>query len=138
LIHDVLIVIGAFAILGRFFDAQVDALFVTALLTIIGFSVHDTIVVFDRIRENLNNKVGETFTSTVNHSIMQTLTRSMNTSFTVILVLLPILLFGGNTLRWFTVALMIGVISGTYSSIFTASPLLALWQERSIKGNKNS
>ena len=133
LLHDVLIVFGSFAILGRFFGATIDALFVTALLTIIGFSVHDTIVVFDRIRENLNKRVGENFASTVNHSIMQTITRSVNTSFTVILVLIPIILFGGATLKWFTLALLIGVISGTYSSIFTAAPLLVVWQDWSQK-----
>jgi len=136
LFHDVLIVFGSFAILGHFFGATIDALFVTALLTIIGFSVHDTIVVFDRIRENLNKKVGENFASTVNHSIMQTITRSVNTSFTVILVLIPIILFGGATLKWFTLALLIGVISGTYSSIFTASPILVVWQEWSQRKSK--
>ncbi len=137
LLHDTAIVIGVFAILGHFLAVEIDAFFVTALLTIIGFSVHDTIVVFDRVRENLRNNVGENFASTVNHSIMQTLARSLNTSMTVIFVLLAVLLFGGASLRWFTVALMIGIISGTYSSIFTASPLLVVWQEWSDKRQKS-
>lgn len=129
LIHDVLFVVGLFAILGHFFAVEVDSLFVTALLTVIGFSVHDTIVVFDRIRENLNKGVGSDFASTVNHSIMQTLVRSIATSFTVVLVLLPVLLFGGTSIRWFTVALLVGIISATYSSIFNAAPLLVAWQQ---------
>lgn len=138
LIHDVIIVIGSFAILGRFFAAPVDSMFITAILTIIGFSVHDTIVVYDRIRENLNIKINENFSNVVNYSILQTLVRSINTSFTVVLVLLPILLFGGVTLRWFTIALLIGIISGTYSSIFTASPLLVVWQEWSQKRSSSN
>ncbi|OGY21847.1 MAG: protein-export membrane protein SecF [Candidatus Woykebacteria bacterium GWA1_44_8] len=129
LLHDVFLVIGVFAILGYFLGVQIDTLFVTALLTIIGFSVHDTIVVFDRIRENLHKGVGATFADTVNHSIMQTLDRSINTSLTVVLVLLAVFLFGGTSIRWFTVALLVGVVSGTYSSIFNAAPLLVLWQE---------
>ncbi len=136
LIHDVIVVVGVFSILGHFWAVEIDALFVTAVLTVIGFSVHDTIVVFDRIRENLNKGVGENFASTVNHSILQTMGRSINTSFTVILVLLPILLFGGSSIRWFTVALLIGIISGTYSSIFNASPLLVAWQEWTEKRRK--
>lgn len=129
LLHDVFVVIGIFAIFGRFFAVEIDTFFVTALLTIIGFSVHDTIVVFDRIRENLKNGVGNTFTETVNHSIIQTISRSLNTSLTVVFVLAAVLLFGGASLRWFTVAMLIGIISGTYSSIFNASPLLVVWQE---------
>ncbi len=128
LIHDVLVVVGIFAILGRFFKVEVDSLFVTALLTVIGFSVHDTIVVFDRIRENLRRSSGS-FPQIVNDSILQTLDRSLNTSLTVLLVLFALLLFGGETIRWFVVALLIGVTSGTYSSIFNASPILVLWQE---------
>lgn len=129
LVHDVLIVVGSFAILGHFFNVEVDSLFVTALLTIIGFSVHDTIVVFDRIRENLRRKGSLDFSKTVNESIIQTIDRSLNTSLTVVLVLIALLLFGGESIRWFVVALLIGVISGTYSSIFNAAPLLVLWQE---------
>lgn len=128
LVHDVMIVVGAFSIFGHFLSVEVDALFITALLTIIGFSVHDTIVVFDRIRENLIRKISPSFSETVNHSIIQTVSRSLNTSFTLVFVLLAILLFGGASVRWFVVALLIGVISGTYSSIFNATPILVLWQ----------
>jgi preprotein translocase subunit SecF len=129
LIHDVLVVVGVFAILGHFFGVELDSLFVTAILTIIGFSVHDTIVVFDRIRENLKKNGGADFSKTVNGSIIQTLDRSLNTSLTVLLVLLALLMFGGESIRWFVTALLIGVVSGTYSSIFNAAPLLVLWQE---------
>jgi len=135
LIHDVLVVLGIFAILGHFFGVEVDSLFVTALLTVIGFSVHDTIVVFDRIRENLRRSSGS-FPQIVNDSILQTLDRSLNTSLTVLLVLFALLLFGGETIRWFVVALLIGVTSGTYSSIFNASPILVVWQEWSEKRKK--
>jgi len=129
LIHDVLVLIGLFSIFGHFFGVEIDSLFVTAVLTVIGFSVHDTIVVFDRIRENLRRIGGENFSEVVNDSILQTLDRSLNTSLTVILVLVAMLIFGGETIRWFVVALLIGIISGTYSSIFNASPLLVVWQE---------
>lgn len=133
LIHDVLVVIGVFSILGHFLNVEVDSMFVTALLTIIGFSVHDTIVVFDRIRENLKRYPSAPFEKTVNDSILQTLDRSLNTSLTVVLVLSAMLLFGGESIRWFVVALLIGMISGTYSSIFNAAPLLVLWQQLSSK-----
>ncbi|MCL5746893.1 MAG: protein translocase subunit SecF [Patescibacteria group bacterium] len=136
LVHDVLVVVGIFAILGHFFGVEVDSLFLTALLTVIGFSVHDTIVVFDRIRENLRRVSGLPFSKVVNESILQTLDRSLNTSLTVVLVLLALLLFGGDSIRWFVVALLVGVISGTYSSIFNASPLLVVWQELSDKFSK--
>jgi len=102
---------------------------VTAMLTIIGFSVHDTIVVFDRVRENRARHVGEPFDRIVNHSILQTFGRSINTSFTVVLTLLALLLFGGVAIRYFILALLIGIISGTYSSIFNASPILVSWHE---------
>ncbi len=133
LIHDVLVVVGIFAILGYFWKVEVDSLFVTALLTVIGFSVHDTIVVFDRIRENLIKLGSNNFSYIVNESILQTLVRSLRTSLTVILVLIALLLFGGESIRWFVVALLVGIISGTYSSIFNASPLLVLWQELTNK-----
>jgi len=129
LIHDVLVVVGVFAIFGHFFGVEVDSLFVTAVLTVIGFSVHDTLVVFARIREHLKRMSSSSFSTVVNDSILQTLDRSLNTSLTVVLVLLALLLFGGESIKWFVVALLIGVISGTYSSIFNASPLLVLWQE---------
>ncbi|MBU1032160.1 protein translocase subunit SecF [Patescibacteria group bacterium] len=130
LVHDILVVIGVFAILGKFLGVEVDILFVTALLTIIGFSVHDTIVVFDRIRENLTKHMGRKFIDVANLSVVQTLGRSLNTSLTVVFVLVALLLFGGETLKWFTVALLIGVISGTYSSIFNATALLVWWEEK--------
>lgn len=130
LLHDVLIVVGAFAILGKFLSVEVDVLFVTALLTVIGFSVHDTIVVFDRIRENLIKNINKKFIDVANISVIQTLARSLNTSLTVVFVLLALLLFGGETIRWFVVALLVGIISGTYSSIFNATALLVFWEER--------
>lgn len=130
LVHDILLVVGIFAILGKFLGVEIDTLFVTALLTIIGFSVHDTIVVFDRIRENLIKNIGRKFTDVANISVVQTLGRSLNTSLTVVFVLLALLLFGGESLRWFVVALLVGVISGTYSSIFNATALLVWWEER--------
>lgn len=130
LLHDVLLVVGIFAILGKFMSVEIDSLFVTALLTIIGFSVHDTIVVFDRIRENLLKNIGSKFDYVANISVVQTLGRSLNTSLTVVFVLTALLLFGGETIRWFVVALLIGIISGTYSSIFNATALLAWWEEK--------
>jgi len=129
LLHDVLVLLGIFSILGHFLGVEIDSLFVTAVLTVIGFSVHDTIVVFDRIRENLHKMPATEFSEVVNTSIVQTLGRSLNTSLTVILVLFTLLLFGGESTRWFIVALLVGIISGTYSSIFNASPLLVLWNE---------
>lgn len=129
LIHDALVLLGVFSILGHFLGVEVDSLFVTAVLTVIGFSVHDTIVVFDRVRENLKRFGGENFAGVVNDSILQTLDRSLNTSLTVVLVLVALLLFGGESIRWFVAALLIGIISGTYSSIFNAAPLLVIWQE---------
>ncbi len=133
LLHDVIVVVGAFAVLGTFTGLQVDALFVTAMLTVIGFSVHDTIVVFDRIRENRVRHAGEPFEDIVNHSILQTLGRSINTSLTVVLTLSALFLMGGEAIHAFVLALLIGIVSGTYSSIFNASPILVdwhLWDER--------
>ena len=129
LIHDVIVVVGIFAILGTFFKTEVDGLFVTAMLTIIGFSVHDTIVVYDRIRENRARHAGENFSSIVNHSILQTLARSINTSLTVVFTLTALLLFAGSSIQTFILALLIGITSGTYSSIFNAAPLLTVWEE---------
>lgn len=128
LVHDIVIPLGLFSILGHFYGYEVDSLFITALLTVMGFSVHDTIVVFDRIRENLKQHPSETFEQTVNNSVNQTLARSLNTSLTVVLVLLSMLLLGGKTIQPFIVALLTGVVVGTYSSIFTASPILVVWQ----------
>ena len=129
LLHDVVVVVGTFAILGYLFGLEFDALFVTALLTIIGFSVHDTIVVFDRIRENRIRHAGEPFGAIVNHSILQTLGRSISTSLTVVVTLVALLLLGPASIRTFTLALLIGVVSGTYSSIFNASQILVAWSE---------
>jgi preprotein translocase subunit SecF len=128
LLHDVIVVLGVFAILGTFFGVKIDGLFVTAMLTVIGFSVHDTIVVFDRVRENRARHAGEPFSEVVNHSILQTFGRSITTSFTVMLTLTTLLLFGGSATQEFVLALLLGIISGTYSSIFNAAPLLVVWQ----------
>jgi preprotein translocase subunit SecF len=131
LLHDVFLLTGIFSILGRVFQlriGEIDSFFLTAVLTVVGFSVHDTIVVFDRIRENLVLSSRLTFEQVVNLSIMQTAARSIITSFTVVLVLLALLLFGGDTLKGFTLALLIGIVSGTYSSIFNAAPLLVVWR----------
>ena len=128
--HDVVVVVGAFAILGTFFHVEIDALFVTAMLTVIGFSVHDTIVVFDRIRENKARHLGEPFDEIVNHSILQTFGRSITTSLTVVITLLALFLFGGSAISDFILALLIGIIIGTYSSIFVACPLLVDWHIR--------
>jgi len=133
LLHDALVLLGIFSILGHFYHVEIDNLFVTAVLTVVGFSVHDTIVVFDRIRENLRRTSGLSFAKVVNDSILQTLVRSLNTSLTAILVLLTLLIFGGESTRWFISALLIGIISGTYSSIFNAAPLLVLWDELDAK-----
>jgi preprotein translocase SecF subunit len=128
LLHDVIVVVGTFAILGTLFGVEIDALFVTAMLTVIGFSVHDTIVVFDRVRENKARHAGEPIAAIVNHSVLQTFGRSIMTSLTVVLTLLALFLFGGSAISDFILALLIGIISGTYSSIFVASPLLVDWQ----------
>jgi preprotein translocase SecF subunit len=128
LLHDVLVVLGVFAILGLLFGIEIDALFVTAMLTVIGFSVHDTIVVFDRVRENIVKRRFERFEETVNYSLVQTLARSINTSVTVLLTLLALYLFGGQSIKTFVLALLIGIASGTYSSIFNASMMLVIWE----------
>lgn len=128
LLHDVIVVVGIFAILGHFYGVEIDSLFITAVLTVIGFSVHDTIVVFDRIRENLRKMGNVSFGTVVNESIVQTLNRSLNTSLTTLLVLFTLFLFGGESIRWFVVALLVGILSGTYSSIFNAAPLLVVWE----------
>lgn len=128
LLHDLLVVLGVFSLLGHFKGVEVDSMFVTAMLTVLGFSIHDTIVVFDRIRENLKVYAGQPIEYIVNKSITQTIVRSLNTSLTVLFVLLAMLLFGGESIRYFVLALFIGIVTGTYSSIFVASPLLVLWQ----------
>lgn len=131
LLHDVFLLTGVFSIMGKVLGlriGEIDSLFVTAVLTVVGFSVHDTIVVFDRIRENLRVSQRLSFEQVVNLSIMQTAARSIITSFTVVLVLTAILIAGGTTLKGFALALLIGIVSGTYSSIFNASPLLVVWR----------
>jgi preprotein translocase subunit SecF len=131
LLHDVFLLTGIFSIMGRVLNlriGEIDSFFLTAVLTVVGFSVHDTIVVFDRIRENMIVSSRLTFEQVVNLSIMQTAARSIITSFTVVLVLISLFLFGGDTLKGFALALLIGIVSGTYSSIFNASPLLVVWR----------
>lgn len=142
MLHDVLVVIGVEAILGYFLGWQADSLFLTALLTVIGFSVHDTIVVFDRIRENLGIYRRVDFETIVNHSVVQTLDRSINTQLTVMFTLFALALFGGESIRHFVIILLVGVFSGTYSSIFNASPILVVWENQEWKtwfkrGNKS-
>ncbi len=127
--HDLIIPIGVFAVLGHLLGYQIDTAFVAALLTILGYSINDTIVVFDRTRENLTRLTSaETFESVVNRSVNQTLTRSINTSVTTLLALFAVFFFGGETIANFALALIIGILSGTYSSIFLASPLLVTWE----------
>ena len=133
LIHDVIIPTGLFAYLGHFYGIEISALFISALLTILGFSVHDTIVVFDRIRENLRKRAGKTFEETIEISIRETITRSINTSLTLLLVLLTLFFFGGESTKYFSLALIVGTIVGVYSSIFVASPLLVSWRSWSTR-----
>jgi preprotein translocase subunit SecF len=128
--HDVLVVIGVEAILAYFLGWEVDAMFLTALLTVIGFSVHDTIVVFDRIRENSTVYRRIDYETLVNHSIVQTLVRSINTQLTVMFTLFALVLFGGESIRHFVIILLVGILSGTYSSIFNAAPILVVWENR--------
>lgn len=140
MLHDVLVVVGVQAMLGVLFGWEADSLFLTALLTVIGFSVHDTIVVFDRIRENLTIYRRVEYETVVNHSVVQTLDRSINTQLTVMFTLFALVLFGGDSIRHFVIILLIGVFSGTFSSIFNAAPILVVWENREwnqwFKGNK--
>jgi preprotein translocase subunit SecF len=128
LLHDAVALLGIFSLLGRFTSIELDAMFITAMLTTIGFSVHDTIVVFDRIRENIVRHLGEPFSDIVNHSLIQTLGRSINTSITTLLTLVALYIFGGSTIQNFVLAILIGIALGTYSSIFNASLLLYSWE----------
>ena len=130
LVHDILLVIGVFAILGKLAGVEVDTLFITGMLTVAGYSVHDTIVVFDRIRENTLKGISTDFEKVVNYSILQTMGRSLNTSLTVIFVLLALFLLGGSTIHYFILVLLIGVTTGTYSSICNASQLLIVWNNK--------
>jgi preprotein translocase subunit SecF len=127
-IHDTVFLVGTFSLLGYFYGVEIDPLIVTAILTIIGFSVHDTIVIFDRIRENLIKINDKDFETIVNISVLEMLPRTINTSFLGWVPLVALFVFGGETIRWFVFALMIGMVSGTYSSILNASPLLVTWQ----------
>ena len=134
LLHDVLIVMGVFSILGWLVGVQIDAMFITGMLTVVGYSVNNTVVVFDRIRENVSRGIGKDFETNVNTSIMETIARSLNTSLTTLFVILAILLFGGITIRYFVLVLLIGVIAGTYSSVLIAGPLLVVWDKGGWKG----
>ncbi|HUV42646.1 MAG TPA: protein translocase subunit SecF [Patescibacteria group bacterium] len=127
--HDTFILLGSFSLLGHFLGVEIDTLFVTALLTILSFSVHDTIVVYDRIRESQKLLPRTPFREIVNKAVTETLNRSVNNSMTIIFMLIALLLLGGTTIRWFVAALLIGTISGTYSSTFTAAPLLIIWEK---------
>ena len=135
LFHDVLIPVGVFSILGHLYNVEITIPIIAALLTILGFSVHDTIVIFDRIRENILRRGMGQFEETVNWSLTQTLGRSISTVMTVLFVLISIYFFGGETLKYFSLALIIGITSGAYSSIFIASPLLVSWYKWSAKRN---
>jgi len=132
LLHDVLLVVGAFSILGKVADIEVNTFFITGVLTVVGFSVHDSIVVFDRIRENVGRGLIRNFPEAVNHSLLQTMGRSFNTSLTLIFSILALLLLGGGTIRDFLLVLLIGVTTGTYSSVFIASMFLVTWQQGDI------
>ena len=132
--HDVLVVFGIFSLLGYFLGVEVDTLFVTAVLTILSFSVHDTIVVYDRIRELRRKNPRADFENLINYAITETLGRSVNNSLTIIFMLLALYLLGGETVKWFVFALLVGTISGTYSSPFVASPILILWDKFKKKG----
>ena len=134
-LHDSLVLIGSFSLLGHFFGAELDFLFVTALLTILSFSVHDTIVVFDRIREMKKGSF-EDLSKLANTALSETMVRSINNSFTIIFMLLALILIGGESIRWFAVALLIGTVSGTYSSPFVAVSILVTWDEISKRIKK--
>lgn len=127
--HDTFILLGSFSLLGHFLGVEVDTLFVTAVLTILSFSVHDTIVVYDRIRESQKLLPRTSFENLINKAVTETLSRSVNNSMTIIFMLIALLLLGGVTTKWFVAALLIGTIAGTYSSTFTAAPLLVIWDK---------
>ena len=132
LLHDVVLVVGIFSILGKVFDTEVNTFFITGVLTVIGFSVHDSIVVFDRIRENVAAGRIRSFPDAVNHSLLQTMGRSFNTSLTLVFSILALLLLGGESIRDFLLVLLIGITTGTYSSVFIASMFLVSWQQGDI------
>lgn len=134
--HDTLVMLGSFSLLGHFFGVEVDTLFVTAVLTILSFSVHDTVVVYDRIRESQKLFPKTSIESLVNKAVTETLSRSLNNSLTIIFMLIALLLLGGVTIKWFVAALLIGTVSGTYSSTFNAAPLLVLWENLAQRRKK--
>lgn len=136
MLHDVLVAAGISALIGIFFDWEVDALFLTAMLTVVGFSVQDTIVVYDRIRENLIRRRGEPFPQIVTRSLVETLHRSLALSLVNIFVMVALLLFGGASIKQFVAVLLLGLVSGTYSSIFNAVPLVVAWEERDFWGTR--
>jgi preprotein translocase subunit SecF len=127
--HDVLFVVGAFSIFGKLFDMEVDSMFITGVLTVLGFSVHDTIVTFDRIRENIATNPGVAFDEIVNASLTETLSRSLNTSITVVFAILALLLLGAGQVNVLLLTLLLGIVAGTYSSIFIASQILVAWED---------
>ncbi len=131
MLHDTLVLLGSFSLLGHFYGIEIDLLFVTAVLTILSFSVHDTIVVYDRIRELSHKVKGVSFTDLVNQAVSETMVRSLNNSLTIIFMLIAMFLMGGETTRYFSLALLIGTVTGTYSSTFTAAPILVLWEKLS-------
>jgi preprotein translocase SecF subunit len=133
MIHDILVTLGFMSIMGIFFGWEADALFLTAMLTVIGFSVQDTIVVFDRIRENIPKHRGENFETIANRSLLETMHRSLATQLAAIFVMVAILLFGGESIKQFIAVLLVGLLSGTYSSIFIAVPLLVSWEEGDLR-----
>ena len=135
-LHDSLVLLGMFSLFGHFFGAEVDFLFVTAMLTILSFSVHDTIVVYDRIREYQKKFSGNIY-ELANKALSETMVRSLNNSFTIMFMLIALILMGGETVKWFSVALLVGTISGTYSSPFVAVPILVTWDEIQKKFKKN-
>ena len=126
--HDSFVLLGTFSLLGHFKGVEIDTLFVTAVLTILSFSVHDTVVVYDRIRESRKRFPGVDFEDLVDKAVTETLSRSVNNSMTIILMLIALYLLGGTTTKWFVLALLVGTVSGTYSSTFTAAPLLVVWE----------
>lgn len=130
LFHDVIIPLGVFSVLGRFYGVEISIAVITALLAVIGYSINNVVVVFDRIRENITKRSGVTFEETVNKSLNQTVSRCVNTSLTTLLPLVAIFFFGGETLRYFSLALMIGIVAGTFSAVLLASPILTVWMIR--------
>ncbi len=134
--HDTLVLLGVFSLLGHFRQVEVDTLFVTAVLAALSFSVHDTVVIYDQIRSSLKRQKGGSFAAVANQAVASTLVRSLNNSLTIIFVLLALWLFGGETIKWFVLALLIGTASGTYSSTFIAVPLLVVWEKITLNKSK--